>query len=159
PAWSPDGFRIIFSSGRYVPPTRSDAVATPVAGTPEAAGVDDLFDCASRIEVVQETWHLRSDCTASSPLVLLDGVTFDGNGHTMWVIDGEATAFAGNVIGRSGGSASVRNVTIDGSHLTLACRQGDFLQGVSFFAVEGTIANVTVQHLIRDPGTNCGFGI
>lgn len=136
----------------------NDTNAAP-AGRGVTARAQDLVDCASRIEVVGTTWHLRADCAATAPLVLLDGVTFDGNGHTMWVVDGEMAPFEGNVILGYGGTASVRNVTIDGSNLTQSCEQGQHLQGVRFFDVEGTISHVTVKHLNPDPETMCGHGI
>ncbi|HEY5844202.1 MAG TPA: hypothetical protein VIU87_22575, partial [Mycobacterium sp.] len=57
------------------------------------------------------TLTLDGDCTTTVPLVVPNGVTLDGNGHTITANDG-ASPFVGAVITNGGLSMSVRNVTV-----------------------------------------------
>jgi TolB protein len=157
PVWSPDGAQISFASNRSSPATADDA--SPVAGGPAPAAVDGLPSCLSRLERTETTWTLRGDCRTDSTITLQDGRTLDGNGHTIWVVEPEAGVFTGNVIERVGGTASVMDLTISGAALTAPCGEDQWLAGIRFDGVEGTISNVTIDQFTRGEESYCGTGI
>ncbi len=84
--------------------------------------------------------RLVSDCTTDAPIVVPDGVTFDGDHHTLIAIDPPDDTFRGAIITSSGATASVINTNISAVALADACRAGaERLRGIYFEGASGTI--------------------
>lgn len=94
-------------------------------------------------------WTLQADGVITRTFEIPNGVTFEGNGKTI-ALSGQNPALTDG-IRAEGGTATVRNLTIDGSAKTGAC-VGDEA-GIRFADTSGQISNVVVTDL------PCGDGI
>lgn len=133
------------------------AVATGQTATP----VSPVPSCRDAIRVIarRTTWELTADCTTDGPIQVPDGWTFDGQGHAIRVIDPAGGRFAGGVIERTGGTATVTDVMIDGTGLTAGCTADSRVAGIVFTDASGEISQTTVVDVRRDGGRLCGYGI
>jgi hypothetical protein len=88
------------------------------------------------------TEQLDRDCVTDHTIVVPDGFTLDGNGHTVTAVDPSGSHFVGGVIESAGATANVRNVTVEASGLVNVCDSGaDRLRGIYFDGAAGSIAN------------------
>lgn len=67
------------------------------------------------------TRYLRADCQTDATLLIPDGFTLDGRGHTIKAHDPVDGAFEGAVVRNAGNSAHVRNLVIDAAGLAPVC--------------------------------------
>ncbi|MFN8661414.1 MAG: right-handed parallel beta-helix repeat-containing protein [Thermomicrobiales bacterium] len=147
------------------------ATASPVA-VPEAtpAATPQIATRTSPLNVVpcqdrlweqpdKQTVELTANCTTEESLVVPDGWTFDGNGHTVWPLDPLDRPFAGGVIARTGGEATVRDVTIDGGFFRNACPDTP-VTGVSFSGAGGEMSGLSIIRMLHGtPDGFCGSGV
>lgn len=90
--------------------------------------------------IADATMRLVSDCTTDAPIVVPDGVTFDGDHHTLIAIDPPDDTFRGAIITSSGATASVINTNLSAVALADTCRAGaERLRGIYFEGASGTI--------------------
>lgn len=83
---------------------------------------------------------LDGDCMTDGTLLVPDGMTLDGNGHTITAVDPSGGHFLGAVIQNGGLWAAVRNVTVTVSNLANVCDGGDDrLRGIMFDGASGEI--------------------
>jgi len=138
------------------PPASTAAESSPVV-TPEASACAAAYQDDS----ATSTRTLIADCITDVPIVVPGGWTFDGNGHTIRVVDPPGSMFQGGVIERRQGMGvgGVTNVTIDGSGLTPGCSPDSEVVGILFAEEGGTISEVTIVDLRRGTGEPCGVGI
>jgi Right handed beta helix region len=101
------------------------------------------------------TLVLASDCTTRASLVIPDGFTFDGRGHTVRARDPEGGAFSGAVVRSGGRVAHLRNVTIVAEGLDPTCHTAspvdERLRGVLFENTSGSITSVRVRGVSQSP--------
>ena len=57
---------------------------------------------------------LNADCATDTPIVVPNGYTLDGNGHTITAVDRPRGAFNGAVVENDGAAMNVKNLKIDG---------------------------------------------
>jgi len=96
---------------------------------------------------------LLSDCTTDQTILIPNGKTLDGNGHSITAVDPTGGHFLGAVVQNAGTSASVKNLTVKASGLTSACDAfPDSLAGIRFNGASGSITNSAVTSLQQ--GTN-----
>jgi hypothetical protein len=130
--------------GSLVGTFRSDANWTPyrpaVSLTASAtSGSDCLFSTTG------STITLLGDCTTDQTILVPDGMTLDGNSHSITAVDPVGGHFLGAVVANAGPNANVTNVTVTASHLTDACDGGvDRLRGILLDGAAGSITNNTV---------------
>ena len=92
---------------------------------------------------------LIGDCTTDSTIHVPDGMTLDGNGHTLTAVNPSSGPFLGAVVRNAGASASVLNLTVTTMDLT-GCAGGDGgLRGILFEGAAGRIAGNTVMNINR----------
>jgi hypothetical protein len=103
---------------------------------------------------------LTADCDTTVPLVIPDGVTLDGGGHTITAHDPVGGFFSGAVVSNAGPSMTIQNLHIVGSFPTAApgCGRGT-LFGIHFNDASGTVSNVTVAGISEHSGCNSTTGI
>ncbi len=103
---------------------------------------------------------LTADCDTTIPLVIPDGVTLDGAGHTITAHDPVGGFFSGAVVTNAGTSMIIQNLTIVGSFPTAApgCGRG-ILEGIRFNDAGGSVSNVTVDGITEGSGCNPTTGI
>lgn len=105
---------------------------------------------------------LVADCTTDTTLLIPDGYTFDGQGHTLTAVDPPGGGFTGAVIRNRGGTARVRNVTVTTSGLMDSCSSGAaMLRGIQLEGASGEVVDSVVSGLGKGPTSGCqeGFGI
>ncbi len=106
---------------------------------------------------------LAADCTTDTTLLVPDDYTFDGQGHTVTVVDPPGGHFTGAVIRNRGATARVRDVTVTASGLRDVCESGAArLRGILLEGASGEVVGSTVLDLQRGSGASgCqeGFGI
>lgn len=117
--------------------------------------------CAFAVETGRVA--LSADCTTDLPLFIPDNSTFDGQGHTVTVVDPPGGHFTGAVLRNRGSTARVRNVTVTASGLADVCASGAArLRGILLEAASGEVVDSAVSGLAKGSSTSgCqeGFGI
>jgi hypothetical protein len=140
------------------------AKATPAAGSPcqDVLQIDESARIAT----------LLADCVTNSTVGLAGGWTLDGDSHTIFARDPASGRLTGGVVVTEGDSATIHNLTVDGSGLTEPCLRDDGatnLGGIVFRQAAGRVDGVTVRNVSRilEPSDaltvgdrkSCGSGI
>jgi hypothetical protein len=88
---------------------------------------------------------LNGNCTTDASILVPDGFTLDGQGHTITGVDPSGDHFRGAVIKNGGDDAHVRDLTVTVAGLVNTCDGGsDRLRGILFEEASGSITNNTV---------------
>jgi hypothetical protein len=145
-------FLVFASVGMFQTPQSTSAMQS---GTPI-----DLLPCPRAWEEVlsSKTRTLTTDCVTESAITIPAGWTFEGGGHTIYVVDPVESRFRGPVIDVRAGLATIQNVTIDGSALSPGCAPESTVVGVLFAEAGGTIWRTTIVNIERGQGNYCGYG-
>lgn len=108
--------------------------------------------------ISKKTKTLNADCTTTSSIVVPDGFTLDGAGHTITAADPMGDHFKGGVIQNGGPSANVTNVKITTSGLADVCDGGAArLRGILFDGASGSITNNVITD-INQGASGCQEG-
>jgi len=108
--------------------------------------------CAFTVDVGAMTMTLNADCTTDTSILIPDGYTLDGDGHTITAVDPVGGHFLGGVVTNAGTSAHVTNLTVTTSNLVNVCDAGDDrLRGILFEGAAGSITNNTVTGINQGP--------
>jgi len=122
-------------------------------------GVSAVNDCDFTTN--GSTMTLNNDCTTDATILIPDGFTLDGKGHTITGVDPAAGHFVGAVVQNGGGEAYVKNLVVTVSGLANACdNDDDRLRGIMFEGASGSITHTTVTGINQGPsGCQEGNGI
>jgi hypothetical protein len=142
--------RILFRAGGAAVPAHSgkgfliddfSLKSSTFAGTP----------CA--FTTVDNTMTLVADCTTDETILVPQGVTLDGNHHTITAVDPAAPGhFLGAIIKNGGTSATVTNLGVTASGLADVCdANDDRLRGILLDGASGSITNNTVTGVRQGP--------
>jgi hypothetical protein len=113
---------------------------------------------ACSFAVVGTTMILAGDCSTDSTIVIPDGFTLDGAGHTITAVDPAGGHFLGAVVTNGGATANVKNLTVKASGLADVCDGGaNRLRGILFEGASGLITNNTVRD-INQGASGCQEG-
>ena len=123
-------------------------VALMIAASP-ASAADITAACTGTTNGT--TFTLTADCDTTEPLVVPNGVTIEGNGHTIRATDAGVAQWNGGIVTNAGASMNIQNLTITGpADGFQICRNSNFvLYGIFFNDASGTIDNVTVNHIFQ----------
>jgi hypothetical protein len=103
-------------------------------------------------------WTLQNDCATDHSITVPDGVTLDGNHHTIVAVDPANGFFHGGVVVNGGASANVVNLTITSSMLADICQAGDYrLRAIYFDGASGAIRGNTIVN-VNKPSSACQEG-
>lgn len=95
------------------------------------------------------TMSLDGDCTTDATILIPNGFTLDGNGHTITAIDPPAGHFLGAIVKNGGTTAHVTNLVVTASGLADVCDPAGpvdtRLRGVMFEGASGSITHSTVD--------------
>ena len=95
-----------------------------------------------------KTMTLNGDCTTTTSIIVPNGLTFDGAGHTITAADPAGGHFTGGVIQNGGATANVTNVKITTNNLVNICDAGPSrLRGILFDGASGSITKERVLRL------------
>lgn len=98
------------------------------------------------------TMTLVDDCTTDRTIVVPDGFTLDGDGHTITAVDPSGGHFVGGVVANGGSVAHVTHVAITASGLANVCDGGtDRLRGILFDGAGGSITGTNVRGVRQGP--------
>ncbi len=104
------------------------------------------------------TMTLVADCTTDATIVVPDGFTLDGAGHSITAVDPPGGHFVGAVVRNGWTSATVQNLHITVSGLANACDAGDNrLRGILFAGAGGSITDNVVTG-INQGASGCQEG-
>jgi hypothetical protein len=128
------------AAGALVPPLliAGGASAAPLSG----------FGCANN-DVSGTTVTLTSDCYTAHTLNVPDGMTLDGNGHTITAVEtsDNSNTFAGAVVQSASGTTTP--ASLDVKNLNIATNFGlnsdQTVFGISFDNARGSLTNVSVS--------------
>lgn len=107
--------------------------------------------------------ELRADCTTDATILIKDGFTLDGAGHTITAVDPHDGHFLGAVVANAGRHANVRNLRITTSNLADFCdnktAETDFrLRGIQFKGASGEITHNMVTDINQGAESSCREG-
>lgn len=101
------------------------------------------------------TRTLVGDCQTDHTILIPDGFTLDGDGHTITAVDPAGGHFLGAVIKNQGSTANVMNLTVTASGLANVCDPSTpidiRLRGILFEGAGGSITNNTVTGVRQGP--------
>lgn len=132
--------------------------AMMVFGTSAASATTDC-----QFKITSSSIYLLNDCTTDQTFTVGNKKTFNGNFHTITVVDPAGGVFQGAVIAAAPGAvAKVINVGIQ-SNLSDTCgAPGSRLVGIMFNEASGGVDRATISMHRGAPGTNAcpeGYGI
>lgn len=103
---------------------------------------------ACTFTTVGTTDTLDGDCVTDHTILVPQGHTLDGDGHTITAVDPTGGHFVGAVVKNAGTTANVTNVTVTASGLANVCDGGDDrLRGILFDGAAGSITDNAVTHI------------
>ncbi len=98
------------------------------------------------------TMKLDGDCTTDDTIIIPDGFTLDGRGHTITAVDPAGGHFTGAVVQAGGSTAHITNLVVEASGLANVCDGGDDrLRGIMFEGASGSITHSTVRNINQGP--------
>lgn len=103
-------------------------------------------DCIFTIK--GKTMTLNGDCTTDETILIPDGMTLNGDNHTITAVDPVGGHFTGGIIENDGSVANVKNVKLTTSNLANVCDGGaDRLRGIMFEDASGSITHNEILEL------------
>ena len=138
----------------------ADSVKVGVSGSETAYDFEPaqmLGDCL--VSDDGSTIRLLADCTTDATVVVPNGRTFDGDGHSLTAVDPAGGHFLGAVLAVGPGAATfVTDVEVTSSGLANVCDGGgDRLRGILFEGAGGSITD-TFVHGVRQGPSGCQEG-
>jgi hypothetical protein len=105
---------------------------------------------------------LSADCTTDATILIPNGFTLDGAGHTITAFDPHDGHFLGAVVANEGKSANVKNLRLTANNLIDYCDSSvppdSRLRGIQFKGASGEITNNTVTDINQGAGSSCREG-
>ena len=88
---------------------------------------------------IKNNMTLGTDVTATSMVTLADGVTFDGNGYTMSIKEGDKTFYEEQTLRliKTTGDATIKNLTIDGNNTSFLYDGKPNEEGLENYGIRG----------------------
>jgi len=127
------------------------ALTTTAAVSMLAAGSATAFtNC--EFETSGDTMTLVDDCVTDETIGVPDGMTLDGDSHTITAQDPVAGHFTGAVVANEGDEAYVTDLGVTADELVNACDAGaDRLRGIMFEGAKGAITKSEVTGINQGP--------
>ena len=142
----------------------ADAATTPPLRPASTTRTDvassaALVACAFAVKGSVET--LLNDCTTDATILVPNGMTLDGNGHSITGVDPSGGHFLGAVVANGGTVAHVQNLVVTVSGLADVCDPSTptdtRLRGILFKGASGSITGNSV-HDLTQVGSGCQEG-
>jgi hypothetical protein len=129
----------------------ADALRIAYGGNSITYNFEPDVSCYFTDNTTTHTRTLNGDCQTSHTILVPDGYTLDGDGHTITAVDPVGGSFTGGVIQNAGTSANVINLTLTASGLSQTCHPNSpvdtRLRGIFLNDASGTISNNNVSGL------------
>ncbi|HEY0442950.1 MAG TPA: right-handed parallel beta-helix repeat-containing protein [Candidatus Limnocylindrales bacterium] len=105
------------------------------------------------------TMALTADCTTDHTILVPQGMTLNGNGHTITAIDPAGGHYLGAVVANAGTAASVTNVTVTTRGLQDVCDDGaGRLRGILLDGASGSITGNSAIGIKQGTNSGCQEG-
>jgi len=106
---------------------------------------------------VKKTMTLDGDCITTTSIIVPNGFTLNGAGHTITAMDPAGDYFKKGIVQNGGATADVTNVKITTSGLVDPCDQGpNRLRGILFDGASGSITKATITNITHVGAGPCG---
>ncbi len=107
------------------------------------------------------TFTLTADCVTTVPLIMPDGYTLNGAGHTITANDPADGVFKGGIVTNAapGATMTIQNLTVRGPAGGFKTDCAPLLTGIFFNDASGSVTNVTVRDITQHSGCILGLGI
>ena len=107
-------------------------------GPGNGSGGATATDCS--FAEIGKTWRLTADCKTTETIVVPDGYTLDGDGHTITAVEDSVGAWVGPIVTNGGKKAGVVNLILQTEGLECSCKGGaERLQGIRIENAQGEI--------------------
>jgi hypothetical protein len=108
--------------------------------------------------IAKKTMTLNADCITTTSIIVQNGFTLNGAGHTITAMDPLGDYFKRGVVQNGGATADVTNVTITTSALIDPCDETsqNRLRGILFDGASGSITKTTVTNINHVGAGLCG---
>jgi hypothetical protein len=115
-------------------------------------------DAQCTFTIAKKTMTLNGDCITTTSIIVPNGFTLNGAGHTITAMDPLGDYFKRGVVQNGGATADVTNVTITTSALIDPCDQSSQyrLRGILFDGASGSITNTQVTNINHVGAGLCG---
>jgi parallel beta-helix repeat protein len=98
--------------------------------------------------ISSSTMKLNANCTTDQTILIPNGFTLDGKGHSITAVDPPGDHFKGAVVKNAGANARVKNLTVTAAGLADVCdANSDRLRGILFEGASGSIKDTIVQDI------------
>jgi hypothetical protein len=106
---------------------------------------------------VKKTMTLNGDCITTTNIIIPNGFTLDGAGHTITAIDPAGDYFKKGIVQNGGTTANVTDLTVTTGALIDPCDEtSNRLRGILFDNASGSITNTRVVNINHGPASTCG---
>jgi len=107
---------------------------------------------------IKKTMTLDGDCVTTTSIIVPNGFTLNGAGHTITAMDPVGDYFKRGIIQNGGATADVTNVKVTTSALVDPCDQSSAtrLRGVLFDGASGSITKTTITNITHVGAGPCG---
>lgn len=127
---------------------QADTTINPLVATTLSSPSSALALVPCTFTTKGTTMRLTGDCVVDATVLVPDGMTLDGAGHSITAVDPAAGHFLGAVVQNGGTTAHVKNLLVSVDALANVCDPSSptdtRLRGIMFEGASGTIRNVTV---------------
>ncbi len=114
-------------------------------------------DAQCTFTIAKKTMTLNGDCITTASIIVPNGFTLNGAGHTITAMDPIGDYFKRGVVQNGGATADVTNVTITTSGLIDPCDEGpNRLRGILFDGASGSITNTHMTNINHVGAGLCG---
>jgi hypothetical protein len=146
-----------------VVPTFIASLIGLAASSSPAVAILPICDVAIVEDPLGNTLLLTQDCETNHTIVVPDGKTLDGNGHSIFAVDPVSGDFSGAVVRNETttptGIIHVTNLTITGQLSIDQCDAGtDRLRGILLSGVGGTVTNTHLFAIRQGAASGCQEG-
>lgn len=115
-------------------------------------GAEAQSACEDLLSRGGSLWRLAGDCVTDTTIEIPDGVTLDGNTHTITAVDPPGGFFQGAIVVARGRTASIVHTRITADLRSNVCGEGEArLRGIYFDGASGEIGSNTVDAIHRVP--------
>jgi len=116
-----------------------------------------VADAQCTFTIAKKTMTLNGDCITTTSIIVPNGFTLNGDGHTITAMDPLGDHFKRGVIQNGGATADVTNVNVTTSGLIDPCDEGpNRLRGILFDGASGSITNTHVTNINHVGAGLCG---
>jgi uncharacterized repeat protein (TIGR01451 family) len=128
---------------------------------PASAWADQPVTTACTGSTSSNTFTLTANCNTTTPLTVPNGLTLEGENHTITANDPPGGSFRGGILTNTaaGDTITIRNLTIAGPGSGFKTDCTGPLTGIFFNDASGSVTNVIIKDITQNNGCQLGLGV